>query len=89
MDCGSRRCAVEAEAAKSTDMNNLAFSITRGLQLARGRVYKHIRPDGSGEVSVVSAREGYDLHGNERGSSAAEPTPAPLPPSARWRVTRT
>jgi len=66
LDCGSKRCALEARASELTDAGALGDSLTLGVGLPRVRRYTVRHDDGSATVSLIAAREGYDLFGNER-----------------------
>ena len=66
LDCGSIRCAVEAEAEGRDDADLLERALTRGVGLPVGRVYIHRRPEGGANVSLIAAREGFDFFGSER-----------------------
>lgn len=66
VDCGSKRCALEAQASDLRDAGALGDSLTRGVGLPRVRRYTVRQDDGSATVSLIGVREGYDLFGNER-----------------------
>lgn len=66
VDCGSKRCALEASVSDLMDAGALGDSLTQGVGLPRVRRYTVRHDDGSATVSLIAVREGYDLFGNER-----------------------